>query len=124
MSDTKTVRVYDEDKERLDELEEQTGWKAKEIIGELLREPEYVCPECGESFYAEEIDQDSVRLCGTFTADLSNVLTGKKEVESFECPRCDARITPDDVEKGRHCTVEELGVSTEEKERDEFVTSA
>ena len=92
MSETETMRVYKSDKKRMKEIAEATGKSTADVMAEFIREPAYVCPECEEPFSAEEIDPDTVEERGVMTTSIGNLVKGQRDLESFECACCDARV--------------------------------
>lgn len=123
MGKTTTVRIYEEDKERIAQMADAKGVKPSEVVAELLREPAYVCPECGDPFAPDEIDPETVEEHGLMTTDVGRLVRGERQVKSFECPCCEARLQPSDVDMADAsyrdaAGYEELGVP----ERNEGVT--
>lgn len=124
MADRATIRVYESDKERLKEIADATGRNMADIVAEFIREPVYVCPECGEPFDVEEVDPETVEEHGMLTTGVDKLVKGEREVKSFECPTCSERVRPADIEavddgnRGR-ATRRDIGI-TEETEEAEF----
>lgn len=126
MAETTTVRIYATDKERIKEMANAKDSKPADIVAELLREPAFRCPECGEPFVSEEIDPETVEEHGVFTSGVDKLVKGERDVRDFECPCCDARVKPEDVEtieasEHDRATREDIGVTSEE-DKDEFST--
>lgn len=125
-----TIRVYEADKERLKEITDATGRKMADIVAEFIREPDYLCPDCEEPFAADEIDTETVEEHGLLTTGVDNLVKGQKEVKSFECPCCEGRLSPSDVNMadGGHfdrATPGEMGVTpkaSEEASEPDFST--
>lgn len=121
MVETTTVRVYESDKERLKEMADARGGKPADVIAHILREPVHRCPECGEPFESEEIDPQTVEEHGVFTTGVDTLVRGEREVKNFECPCCEVRIRPQDLdtieaEKLKSVTREDIDVSPQEDE--------
>ena len=126
MPEFATIRIYEEDKNRLKEITEATDRKMADVVAEFIREPDYLCPECEEPFVADEIDTETVEEHGVLSTGLDNLVKGQKEVKSFECPCCEGRLSPEDVDvdDGGHsdrATRGDIGV-TPENEEQEFST--
>jgi predicted RNA-binding Zn-ribbon protein involved in translation (DUF1610 family) len=98
MAETTTIRVFKSDKERLQEIAEATDLNTAEIVAEFIRQPAYVCPECGEPFDPEEIDRETLEEHGLLTTGVDKLVKGQRDVKSFECPCCGERIRPKDIE--------------------------
>jgi hypothetical protein len=98
MAETETIRVYKPDKERLNEMAESRGVKVADVVSEHIREPAYLCPECDDPFDPEEVDPDSVREHGVMTTSVDKLVKGERDVKDFECPCCEARVKPQDIE--------------------------
>lgn len=104
-----SVRVYAADQEALNELADRREMPVCDVVSDLLTDHElvehrYVCPECNEPFHVEEVDMETVEEAGLMDADLLLVLRDRRTVRSFECPRCNERITPDDARKDARLT--------------------
>ena len=118
MADTATVRVYESDKERIMEMADARGSRPADVVAELLREPAFRCPECSEPFVSEEIDPETVEEHGVLTTGVDNLVKGQREVKDFECPCCEGRVKPQDVEtidasEHDRTTPEDMGVTPE-----------
>lgn len=98
MAETKTIRVYQEDKEKLQEMAEAFGVPAKDVIAGIMAERAMACPECGGEFQGEEIDEETVEHHGVFTVGVESLVSGQRGVKSFDCPCCDTQISACDVE--------------------------
>jgi len=126
MAKTETVRVYKEDKKRINEMAEARDAKNADVVADLLREPVFRCPECGEPFDPSEVDPETVRERGMMSNRVDKLLKGEREVKDFECTTCEGRVKPEDVEaapaeKGDGATADEMGV-TAQNEKGEFST--
>jgi predicted RNA-binding Zn-ribbon protein involved in translation (DUF1610 family) len=126
MTETTTIRVFESDKDRLQEIAEATGLNTAEIVAEFIREPAYVCPECGDPFDPAEIDRETVEEHGLLTTGVDKLVKGQRDVKSFECPCCGERVRPKDIEAAdaeEHSgvTARDIGV-TPESEEQEFST--
>jgi predicted RNA-binding Zn-ribbon protein involved in translation (DUF1610 family) len=126
MAETTTIRIFESDKERLQEIAEATGMNTADILAEFIREPAYVCPECGAPFDPAEVDRETVEEHGLVTTGLDKLVKGQREVKSFECPCCGERVRPKDIEAAdadEHSgvTARDLGVTSEKSEQ-EFST--
>lgn len=126
MADTTTVRIYATDKERIEEMADARGTKPADVVADLLREPAHLCPECEEPFLAEEIDPETVEEHGVLTSGVDRLVKGERDVKDFECPCCEARVRPKDVEtidadEWDGATRSDLGV-TREVEEAEFTS--
>ncbi len=129
MAETVTMRVYEGDRERIKQMADARGVKSADVVADLLREPVYVCPECGDPFDPAEIDLSTVREHGVFTTGVDRLVKGQRDVKDFECPCCEARISPEDMDAvdGHHdgkATRENLGVTSETDEADESAEEA
>jgi uncharacterized protein YlaI len=121
MPELETIRVYDTDKARLKEIADATGQKMADVVAEFIRDPDYLCPECEEPFAADEIDTETVEEHGVLSTGLDNLVKGQKEVKSFECPCCEARLSPEDVDRADdgsfdRATRSDIGVTPEVSE--------
>jgi uncharacterized protein YlaI len=121
MPELETIRVYDTDKARLKEIADATGQKMADVVAEFIRDPDYLCPECEEPFAADEIDTETVEEHGVLSTGLDNLVKGQKEVKSFECPCCEARLSPEDVDRADdgsfdRATRSDIGVTSEVSE--------
>jgi predicted RNA-binding Zn-ribbon protein involved in translation (DUF1610 family) len=119
-----TIRVQKSDKERLKEIADATGMNVADVVAEFLREPAYVCPECGEPFDPAEVDPETVEEYGMLTTGMDKLVKGQREVKHFDCPCCSETVRPEDIEaveadKRSGITRSEMGV-TEEAEEAEF----
>jgi predicted RNA-binding Zn-ribbon protein involved in translation (DUF1610 family) len=126
MPDRKTVRIYESDHARLSEIAEATGQNIADVIAEFIREPAYICPECGDPFAPEEIEPETVEEHGLLTTGVDKLVKGQRDVKSFECPNCSERVRPGDieaVEDGQKSgfTDRDVGVTDDESEA-EFST--
>jgi hypothetical protein len=126
MVETETIRIYAGDKERIKDMADARGAKPAEVVADLIREPTYVCPECDEPFDPSEIDPETVREHGVLTSGVDRLVKGERDVKDFECPCCEGRLRPKDIESvdGRHddrATREDIGVTSENEEQ-EFST--
>lgn len=126
MAEKATVRIHESDKERLSEIADSTGQNIADVIAEFVREPAYVCPECGDPFDPAEVDPESVDEHGLLTTNVDNLVKGQRDVKSFECPCCSERVRPKDIEAveaddHRGVTRRDIGV-TDENEEAEFTT--
>lgn len=104
-----SVRVYSADQQALNEIADQREVPVCDVVSDLLDEHElvehrYVCPECSEPFHVDEVDMETVEEAGLIEADLLMVLRDRRTVQSFECPCCNERITPDDARKDARLT--------------------
>lgn len=118
MPEFATIRIYEEDKKRLKEIVDATDRNMADVVTEFIREPEYLCPECEEPFVADEIDPETVEEYGVLSTGLDNLVKGQKEVKSFECPCCEARLSPEDVDRADdghfdRATPDDIGVTPE-----------
>ena len=123
MAETATVRVYQSDKERIKEMADARGSRPADVVADLLREPAFRCPECGEPFVSEEIDPETVEEHGVLTTNVDNLVKGQRDVKDFECPCCEGRVKPQDVEtvdasEHDRATAEDIGVTPEEDEQE------
>ena len=98
MAETTTIRIFESDKERLQEIAEATGMNTADILAEFIREPAYVCPECGDPFAPAEVDPETVEEHGMLTTGVDKLVKGQRDVKSFECPTCSERVRPKDIE--------------------------
>lgn len=98
MAEKATVRIHESDKERLSEIADATGQNIADVIAEFVREPAYVCPECGDPFVPEEVDAETVEEHGVLTTGVDRLVKGQRDVKSFECPCCSERVRPKDIE--------------------------
>lgn len=98
MPEKKTVRIHKEDKERLTEIAEATGQNLADVIAEYVREPTYICPECGDPFDPSEIEPETIKEHGMLSTSVDKLVKGQRDVKSFECPSCGERIRPKDIE--------------------------
>ena len=126
MTEKATVRIHKSDKERLGSIAEATDQNIADVIAEFVREPAYICPECGEPFDPAEVDAETVEEHGMLTTGVDNLVKGQKEVKSFDCPCCSGRVRPKDIEaveadEYRRVTRDDVGI-TEENEEQEFTT--
>jgi len=126
MAEKATVRIHQSDKDRLSEIAEATGQNVADVIAEFIREPAYVCPECEEPFDPSEIDPETVEEHGVLTSGVDRLVKGQRDVKDFECPCCESRLRPKDIESvdGGHddrATREDIGVTSENEEQ-EFST--
>jgi predicted RNA-binding Zn-ribbon protein involved in translation (DUF1610 family) len=129
MAETTTIRIYETDKQRIKEMAEARNSSTKEVVADLLRDPGFVCPACGDPFDPAEVDPESIEEYGLLTTDMTNVVRGERDVKSFECPCCRERISPEDIETidtnektgNSGVTRDDIGV-TDEKEGAEFST--
>jgi len=126
MTKTTAIRVFESDKERIQEIAEATDLSTAEIVAEFIREPAYVCPECGDPFDPAEIDRETVEEHGLLTTGVDKLVKGQRDVKSFECPCCGERVRPKDIEAvdakdHSGVTARDMGV-TSEKEEQEFST--
>jgi predicted RNA-binding Zn-ribbon protein involved in translation (DUF1610 family) len=126
MSDRKTVRIYESDHARLSEIAEATGQNVADVIAEFIREPAYICPECGDPFVPEEIDPETVEKHGVLSTGVDKLVMGQRDVKSFECPNCSERVRPGDIEavedgQKSGLTDRDVGVTEDESEA-EFST--
>lgn len=124
--DRATVRIHQTDKDRLSEIADATGQTVADVIAEFIREPAYVCPECGEPFAPEEVDGETVEEHGMLTTGVDKLVKGQRDVKSFECPTCSERVRPKDiraVDADDHSGVTrgDVGI-TGENEEQEFTT--
>lgn len=122
--DRVTVRIYESDKERLQEIADATGQHVSDVLTEFIREPAYVCPECGDPFDPSEVDPETVEEHGMMTTGVDKLVKGQREVKHFDCPTCSETISPADIEAAdaddrSGITRREMGV-TEEAEQAEF----
>lgn len=123
---TKTIRVYETDKERIKDIADSTGRNIPDVVADIIREPDYVCPECGDPFSAGEIDASTVEEHGALWTDAGSLMKGQRDVKSFECPCCEARLKPEDVGVAKGglsggATREDLGVTSEDSAEFESV---
>ena len=126
MAETTTVRIYATDKNRIKEMADARGSKPADVVADLLRDPAFRCPECGDPFVSEEIDPETVEEHGVLTSGVDKIVKGQRDVKDFECPCCEGRVKPQDVEtvdadKFDRATREDIGVTPEEDEQ-EFST--
>jgi predicted RNA-binding Zn-ribbon protein involved in translation (DUF1610 family) len=126
MAETTTIRIFESDKERLQEIAEATGMNTADILAEFIREPAYVCPECGDPFDPAEVDRETVNEHGLVTTGLDKLVKGQREVKSFDCPCCSERVRPKDIEAAEAdersgITARDMGV-TDENEDSEYST--
>ena len=126
MAEKATVRIHESDKERLASIAEATGQNVADVIAEFLREPAYICPECGEPFDPAEVDAETVEEHGMLTTGVDSLVKGQKEVKSFDCPCCSDRVRPKDIEAAeadgfRRAKRGDFGIP-EENEEQEFTT--
>ena len=126
MAQTATVRVYESDKERIQEIAEATGLRTADVVAEFIREPAYVCPECDEPFDPAEVDRETVEEHGLVTTGLDKLVKGQREVKAFDCPCCSERVRLKDIEavdadEHSGVTARDIGV-TDENEEQEFTT--
>ena len=126
MAETTTIRIFKSDKKRLQEIAEATGMNTAKILAEFIREPAYVCPECGDPFDPAEVDRETVNEHGLVTTGLDKLVKGQREVKSFECPCCSERVRPKDIEAAEAdersgITARDMGV-TDENEDSEYST--
>jgi len=126
MAETTAVRVYESDKERLQEIAEATGLNTADIVAEFIREPTYVCPECGDPFDPAEVDRETVEEHGFLTTGVDKLVKGQREVKAFDCPCCSERVRPKDIEaadadENSGVTAGDMGV-TSEKSDSEYST--
>lgn len=122
MAKTETIRVYKNDKKRIKDIAESRGVKAAEVVSELLYEPVYRCPECGDPFDPEEVDPATVREHGLFATEVGKLVTGQRQVKDFECPVCEGRISPDDIEAAEPEELPGEDADTPEESEGEFTT--
>lgn len=118
MAKTKTVRIYATDRERINEIAEMKGEKPADVVAELLRDPLYRCPECGEVFDPCEVDPSTVREHGLFSCGMEKLVRGEREVKDFACPVCGEQISPVDIEQvdadeWSGATADDVGVTGE-----------
>ena len=118
MVEKATVRIHKNDKERLNEIAEATGQNIADVIAEYIREPAYLCPECGEPFDPAEVDPETIEEHGMLTTGADKLVKGQREVKSFECPNCGERVRPKDVDAvdadgSSGVTAREMGVTDE-----------
>lgn len=97
-----TVQVWSPDKERIKDIAEEEGVIQADVIAEAMEaytgeKHHHRCPECDDLFTMEEVDPSTVREKGLITSDVRYLIRGKAQVRDFECPCCEARITPDDA---------------------------
>lgn len=123
MPETETMRIYKGDKERIKEMADARGVKGRDVVSDLLREPVFRCPECGEPFDPSEVDPETIREHGLMTTGVDKIVKGQREVKDFECPACEERISPQDIEEmdaTEHSgvTPDDLGVTDESEEAD------
>jgi len=115
MPETTTIRVFPEDRDRIGEIADAKGQNIAETVADLIREPTFVCPECGEPFDAEEIDAETIEEHGVLSSDAAAVVRGERTVKDFECPSCSERVRPDDLEHADTgnggVTARDIGVS-------------
>lgn len=126
MTEKATVRIHEGDKERLSDIAEATGQNIADVIAEFVREPAYVCPECGDPFAPEEVDPETVEEHGVLTTGVDKLVKGQRDVKSFECPTCSERVRPKDIEAveadgNSGVTARDIGVTSESEEQ-EFST--
>lgn len=121
MPEFATIRIYEKDKQRLKEITDATDRKMADVVAEFIRDPDYLCPECEEPFAADEIDTETVEEHGVLSTGLDNLVKGQKEVKSFECPCCEARLSPEDVDRADdgsfdRATRDDVGVTSKVSE--------
>lgn len=121
MTETETIRIYKTDKDRIKEMADARGVKAADVVADLMREPIYRCPECGEPFDSSEVDPSTVREHGVMSTGVDKLVKGQRDVKDFECPCCEDRVKPKDVETADAdeydgATADELGVTREDSE--------
>jgi hypothetical protein len=126
MAEKSTVRIHKSDKERLGRIAEATGRNTADVIADLIREPAYVCPECDDPFEPAEVDPETVEEHGMLSTGVDNLVKGQRDVKSFECPCCDGRVRPKDIEAveadgNSGVTRRDVGI-TEENEKQEPTT--
>ena len=126
MAEKATVRIHKSDKERLSDIAEATGQSTADVIAEFVREPAYVCPECGDPFDPAEVDRETVEEHGFLTTGVDKLVKGQREVKAFDCPCCSERVRPKDIEAAEAdehsgVTARDMGV-TDENEEAEFTT--
>lgn len=126
MAEKATVRIHESDKERLSEIAEATGQNIADVIAEFIREPAYVCLECGDPFDPAEVDPETVEEHGLLTTGVDKLVKGQRDVKSFQCPCCSERVRPKDIEAieaddHSGVTRRDIGV-TSENEKQEFST--
>lgn len=107
-----TVQVWSPDKNRIKEIAEEEGVIQADVVAQAMEaytgeKHHHRCPECGDSFTMDEVDPSTVREKGLITSDVRYLIRGKSEVEDFECPSCEGRITPDDAEVDSLASVDE-----------------
>lgn len=98
MAEKATVRIHQSDKNRVTDIAEATGRNVADVIADFIREPAWVCPECDNPFDPGEVDGETVEEHGLLSTDISSLVTGERDVKSFECPCCSERVRPSDVE--------------------------
>lgn len=124
--ETTTIRVFEKDKERIKNAADAKDQSTAEVVHDMLREPVFVCPECGEPFVPEEVDPATVREHTALTSGVDSVIRGERDVKDFECPTCEERVKPKDIDAAdatqhNRATREDLGV-TSESDKQEFST--
>jgi predicted RNA-binding Zn-ribbon protein involved in translation (DUF1610 family) len=101
--ETKTIKVYEPDKEWITERAEVEGVTQAEVIAKAIEEyadvvHHHSCPECGERFTLDDVDTSTVRETGAVNTDVRYLLRGDRQVKDFECPECSERVAPEDAE--------------------------
>jgi predicted RNA-binding Zn-ribbon protein involved in translation (DUF1610 family) len=123
MTEKATVRIHKSDKERLGSIAEATGQNIADVIAEFVREPAYVCPDCGEPFDPAEVDAETVEEHGMLSTGVDTLVKGQRDVKSFECPCCAGRVRPTDIEAveaegSRRVTRRDVGITEENEEQE------
>jgi predicted RNA-binding Zn-ribbon protein involved in translation (DUF1610 family) len=120
-----TVRVYAPDKSFIKEKADAEGVSQADVIAEAIEAygdvtHHHRCPECGCRFELEEVDVETVRESGVVHTDVRYFLRGKTQVKDFECPSCNARITPQDAEMQEPVSTEDVSdPDTESRESED-----
>lgn len=117
MADTDTIRIYSNDKQRIKEMADAKGVSVADVVQHLLHEPVYRCPECEDPFTASEVDGDTIRERSVLMTETKHFLKGERTVKDFECPCCEARVKPTDLDvTDAEVSAEELAVTGDEED--------
>lgn len=120
-----TIRVYEPDKEWINEKAEEEGVSQPEVVARAIEAygdvtHHHSCPECGCRFELSDVDPETIRETGVVHTDVRYFLRGRGQVKDFECPDCEARLAPEDAEmEGPVSTDDVSGADTESGETED-----